>query len=180
MGTPPQLRLSTAHLDALLGGDWETTGPLRLNERLDADDLSASVLFVNVRRLLETVRDAGGAPVTADGRFTPPWVELLVGRLWWGVGGDPERPEGESGQLTERDVRPLVLTRAALELSGLLVRASDRLVVAPSGVQLLARERGGELYARLFRCYFRALDHARIDGEPEIPTAWRYLTTRCG
>lgn len=173
-------RLAAAHLEALLSGDWVTTGPLRLNERLSADALSTSVLFVNVRRLLEAVRQMGGAPATADGRFAPSAVQIFVERLCWGAGGDREAlpgeaPPGAAEPRSERDVRPLQFTRIALELAGLLERVADRLVVTPDGAGLLAPPRGGELYARLLRAYFRTLDHSRVDMEPAIPRAWRHV-----
>src|SRR2546426_7193061 len=116
----PLPRLSAAHLAALLEGDWETTGPLRLNESLTAAEVGQSVLVVNVRRVLEAVRDAGGAPATADGRWAPPFVELLVERLWWGVAGDRELLPGDLEPESEQEVRPLALCRTALELAGLL------------------------------------------------------------
>lgn len=169
-------RLPAAHLEALLGGDWETTGPLRLNEDLNADAVSASVLFVNVRRLLEAVRQMGGAPATADGRFTPSAVQVLVARLWWGAGGEREPLPGDAEPESERDVRPLQFTRIALEIAGLLGRAADRLFVTQDGARLLEGPRGGELYARLFRAYFRTLDHSRVDLEPAIPQAWRHVS----
>ncbi len=171
----PLRRLPAAQLDALLDGDWATSGPFRLNERLTADDLRASVLLVNVRRMLEAVTEVGGAPVTEGGRFAPQFVELLVERLWWGITGDRELLPGDPEPESERKVRPLGLSRTALELAGLLERAGDRLVVTPTGGKLLKRARGGELYARLFRVYFRELDHSQLDGEPAIPHAWRHV-----
>lgn len=168
-------RLGAAQRRALLAGDWETTGPLRVNERLTADDLRPSVLLLNARRLLETVREQGGARVTVAGRFAPHVVELLVTRLWWGVTGDPGPPAGDPEWEAGHEVRPLRMTRAALVLAGLLERAGDRLVVTSEATRLLARARGGELYARLFRAYFRALDHSRLDGGPAIPQAWRHV-----
>jgi hypothetical protein len=47
--------------------------------------------------------------------------------------------------------------------------------VTETADKLLARECGGELFAKLFRAYFAELDHSLIDHEPAIPKAWSYV-----
>lgn len=172
-GTAARTRLTPAQIDALLAGDWETTGPLRLNTQLDADACAASVFYVNARRLLGAIAAEGGVPVTPDGLFTPLFVERMTKHLWWGATGTREPPPWEPEHPSERDVRPLGISRVVLQLGGLLARTGDELRVTEEAIRLL--ERPGELLARLFQIHFRQLDHATLDLEPAIPNSWRWV-----
>jgi hypothetical protein len=144
----------------------------RLNQDLTADDLTASMAFVNCRRLLQTVQRDAGAPLGARGRFTDEYRTVLAEQLWWGPTGDAPPLDD---QFLDQTVRPIELTRCALEVAGLLHPSSNRLHVTERAHKLLARECGGELFARLFRAYFAELDHSLIDHEPAIPKAWSYI-----
>lgn len=168
--------LTPAQLADLLAGDWQTTGPLRMNLQLTADDLAPAVMFVNTRRILAAIDEMGGAPATSEGRFAPEFVGRIAQLLWWGRSGEWEPDPWDPPEPTDEvDFRPLEFTRVTLQLAGVLVRKDDHLVITPEGVELMARDRGGELYGRLLRAYLRDLDHSAIDSEPAIPDAWRYV-----
>lgn len=167
-----RVRLAPHRIERLLTGDWCTTGAFRLNQDLTADDLTASMAFVNCRRLLEAVQRDAGAPLGPRGRFTDEYRAALAQRLWWGPTGDPPPIHD---QLLDQTVRPIELTRCALLVAGLLEASGNRLHVTEMAHKLLARECGGELFAKLFRAYFAELDHSSIDHEPAIPNAWSYV-----
>jgi hypothetical protein len=96
--------LSPRHLAELLAGDWFETGPLRINQRLTLNDLGSSLVVVNARRMLQTVREWGGAPVTREGRFAAECVARLIGRLWFGQDGEfgpsPSPPRTSGGRVS--------------------------------------------------------------------------------
>jgi len=165
-------RLEPDRIDRLLTGDWLTTGPFRLNQDLTADDLTASIAFVNCGRLSQTIKHDAGAPVGPHGRFTHEYRIALAQELWWGPTGDPPPADDE---LLDESLRPLELMQRALQVAGLLELSGTRLHVTDTAHELLSREHGGDLFAKLVRAYFADLDHSLIDHEPAIPTAWSYV-----
>ncbi|HVH66995.1 MAG TPA: hypothetical protein VM716_03935 [Gemmatimonadales bacterium] len=152
--------LSPRHMFALLDGDWDRSGPLRLNPDLRPSEVERSVLVVNARRLLEALADARGVRVTGRGNLPRGFVAELVRRLSWAS----EPWEGPVQR--EQEVWPLHVTRVVLELAGLVARRGGRARVTRRGAALASADRAGELYVTLFRAYFRTFNLAYLDRLP--------------
>ena len=162
--------LSPAQMAALLAGDWGSRGPLRLVTHLSLAELDGSIQLVNTRRLLEALVEAGAVRLTPKGNLPRAFVAVLLDRFWW-----PERyledVRAVCKVINEGDVWPLHVTRVVLQLAGLVRRRGGALRATPEGRHLLAEERAGELFALLFRTYFRRLNLAYVtwlDEAPEI------------
>ena len=167
-------RLSGRHLAALQHSPWQDTGPLLINERLDASVLAASVLLVNARRVLANLWVGGGAPVLADGRFAASAEATLIDHLWWGPTGVREPAPGVDPN-SAFEPRPLTYLRLALLSIGAITIQGGRATVSPMGAELVHSQHGGRLYGKLLRTYFRDLDHPAIDGEAPTPAALSFV-----
>lgn len=98
--------LTETQLDALLAGDWLTSGPLRLTETLTAPELGASAALENARRLLAALLEAGHFPVTPNGTLARPALGRLLDVLRWDPPDFPAQVRAEFGPaLQERDSR---------------------------------------------------------------------------
>ncbi len=162
--------LSPAQLAAVLADDWESRGPLRLVTGLSLAELDGSIQLVNTRRLIEALVEAKAVRRTPKGNLPRAFVAVLLDRFRW-----PERyledVRAACKVINEEDVWPLHVTRVVLQLAGLVRRRGGALRVTPAARRLLAEERAGELFALLFRTYFRRLNLAYVtwlDEAPEI------------
>jgi hypothetical protein len=172
---PSREGLTAEQLEKLLGGDWLTVGPLRLNQDLSDQELRHAVMLENARRFLRAALEPGGLPATAEGRLNRAALELLLDRMRWGAADYAERVREEvGGDLRESDVRPLAITRVLLERSQLIERRAGAFHPTPAAVPLLEPEMAGRFLAMMFRGYFRDFDHSLTDPEDPAPDVHRH------
>ncbi|MGH7629097.1 MAG: hypothetical protein ACREOF_06850 [Gemmatimonadales bacterium] len=159
--------LSPVQVSELLLGDWQSTGALRLEPGLAGSQLDAARFLQVTRLLLQVARDEGPLPATAAGNLTRRSVSQLVDRI---RGADEVRAvlRGPGGVLNEPDIHLLHIPRLVLGLAGLLARRKGFRITS-RGRALLDERRTGELFAELFRTYFRTLNLAYLDRGPEQP-----------
>lgn len=158
--------LSPIEAFELLRGDWETTGPLRLNHELTLHDLADAEFFHNARTLMAELRDRGVVKATAAGNLNRTFVGEMLERMRWPAGFAAE-VHRFNRVLNELDVFPLHLLRLVLQLAG-LVRKRKGFLISREGLALLDDGRAGELYTLLFRTFFRDLNLGYLDRFPLV------------
>ena len=163
--TAPQSELgglSPAQMGRLLYGDWSGGGGLTLNRELTLDDLASANLLHDARTILGLLRDAGVLAVTQAGNLSRAVVKELVPRLR--VSRSPFIAEQlELGKVVnEQDVLWLNVLRHVLTMAGLMMRRKGFRITA-RGRELVAEDRAGELYAKLFETFFRKFNLQVLD-----------------
>lgn len=166
----PQLKLgelSPDQMRPLLYGDWHTGEGLRITTDLTCDEVAGSDFLFNTRVVLGALRDDGPAAATATGNFSRGFVAKMVDRMR--LAGDPPRYFlDRRNVLNEKDIWPLHIVRLVLSLSGLIARRKG-FRISKRGKLLLSDDHAGELYALLFRTYYRELNLGYTDGLGERP-----------
>ncbi len=153
--------LSPYQVSDLLVGEWGDGGVVRLNGELPAGRLEKSIYLHNARTLLESIREAGGARTTARGNLPRHWVREMIVRF------SLEERYARDKALNEYDVMPVHITRLICQLAGLLRTSGRKFVVTRRAERLLAPERSGELFRRLFETFFRKFNLSYLDGTIE-------------
>lgn len=154
--------LSPLAMSELLAGDWETTGPLRVDATLRLDEIGEPEFLHNAIAFLTMLRDDGPAKATASGNLSREAVTRVLPRLRFEEGylDDLRRV---NKVLNEADVGRLETLRYVLGFAGLTHRRKG-FRISPAGRTLLDDGRRGELLALLFRTFFRKLDLRSVDG----------------
>lgn len=159
--------LSPEQMRPLLDGDWQTGEGLRLATDLTPDEVAGSDFLYNARVVLGVLRDDGPAAATATGNFSRGSVAKMVHRMR--LSGDPSHHLLDRLMVVnEKDLWPLHIVRLVLSLSGLIVRRKG-FRISNRGRLLLGDNHAGELYALLFRTYYRKLNLGYTDSLVERP-----------
>ena len=156
----PQAELGGLSPDAmqqLLYGDWKSQGALRVDERIALDDLYPSALLADARTLLEYFQSEGPVKETAAHNLPRVAVAALLPRLRMSTDAHIVHNTILTTSSNEGDVPWLPELRHVLIFGKLLARRKG-MRITPLGRALLSAERAGELYAHLFRTFFRELD----------------------
>lgn len=147
-------------------GWWGDDPPIRLNTDIGLADLAGSRFLNNARLLLTSLHDAGGASLTAKENLTRKFVADMLDRL--------ELEDGYKEELlkynkvvNERDFNVLHILRLVCELAKLVRKNKKRLVATKLGLSLLADERAGQLFAKLFDAQFTKFNLAYFDRLPD-------------
>jgi hypothetical protein len=154
--------LSPRQMFDLLYGDWDGNGALRLVRGLTLDELDGAEILVNARRMLAALDASGGLKATQAGNLNRRAVAELTEALRW----EPRFAEAlrtHAGTLNEMDVFPLHVLRVVLGLAGLIRKWKGAFRVTARGRALVPEDRAGELYAQLFRTFFRTFSLAYVD-----------------
>lgn len=160
--------LSPDEMSQLLYGDWVSQGALHLNENLSLADLADSALLADARSLLEYVATEGPIKETAAHNLSRAAVASLLPRLRMHAKRAAGIGMGLPAPINEADVYRLSTLRHVLTFGGLLMRRKG-LRITPRGRELLRAERAGELYAHVFRTFFRTLDLRSLDLDDRHP-----------
>jgi hypothetical protein len=157
--------LDSDHVADLLTDDWLGAGPLRLDETLTLDELAGAVLLHNVRGLLLATRERGVVPEapTGSGSRMPTEQHSSFEPL-----GFMREVRTGFDSVLGPVVDPLHWTQALAEVAGLVVRTPGGFALTLEGERLAASGQAGELYARLFRTFFRSFDLAYTDRFPGL------------
>ena len=162
----PQERLSGLSPEQaarLFADDWGGDGPMQLNEFLALSDLRDAQFLFNARVVLSTLESEGPAKATATTKsFSRKFVSSVIDRMAWKE-GLLENVKEFNKVIDEQDVFPLHLQRIILKMSGLIKLRSGKFSTTQKGKGYLPEERVGELYALLFRTYFRSFNLAYLD-----------------
>lgn len=158
--------LDSDHVADLFTDDWLGAGPLQLDETLTLDELGGAVLLHNVRGLLQATRESGVVPEAPAGSGSG--MRTKLHSSFEPLGFIREVRTGFDSVLGPV-VDPLHWTQALAEVAGLVVRTPGGFALTLEGERLLAPEGAGELYARLFRAFFRTFDLAYTDRFPGLP-----------
>jgi len=153
--------LSPTEMFELLGGDWETTGPLRLNADLTLAELAASTFLRNGRHVLSAAAERNGIRATTAGNLNRQFVATLLDPAAW-PGSLVEEVLEYNKVVNEADLWPLHILRVVLEVAGLLTRRADAFRATRRGRDLLDDAHAGALQARLFRTFFREFNLAYL------------------
>jgi hypothetical protein len=145
----------------LLGGDWESTGPLRLNPDLTLADLVGSAFLRNGRHVLSAAAERKGIRATAAGNLNRRFVATLLDPAAW-PGRVVEETLAYNKVVNEADLWPLHILRVVLEVAGLLTRRADAFRATRRARELLDDARAGALQTRLFRAFFREFNLAYL------------------
>lgn len=181
--TPFGVSLDTLnrHLKSLYDTDWEDPrGAIRFSADVGLDELARADIFHNTRILLNALLEAGGTEATATGNLTRAFVSDVCDRLRLAPTSLQIRRSYRKA-INEQDIWPLHKARLLAEYGRLVARRKRRFAVTKRGRELMADERAGELFRRLFLTYFRTLDLCYLVRVREIPeiqatlaiTLWR-------
>jgi hypothetical protein len=154
--------LSPRQVFDLLHGDWDGRGAVRLEPGLTLGELDGAEILVNARRMLAAADEAGGFKATQAGNLNRRAVQDLAERLRW----EPRLAEvlrTHASGLNETDLFPLHVLRVVLGLAGLLLKRKGSFRVTKRGRALSRDGKAGELYALLFRTFFRTFNLAYVD-----------------
>ena len=158
--------LSPDEMSQLLYGDWTTTGALRLNETLGLAELRDVAMLSDARTLLQFMATNGPVKETAAKYLPPKVIAALLPHLRlpsqsrFAAAHDEPAPKKESDHLW------LSALRQTLMFARLIARHGG-LRVTPRGHGLLGDEKAGELYALVFRTFFRELDLSYFSASDE-------------
>lgn len=168
--TAPQERLSGLSPEQaarLFADDWEGDGPLQLNESLPLSDLRGARFLVNARVILSTLESEGPAKATATAKsFSRKFVGAVIDRMVWEK-GLLEKIKEYNKVIDEQDAFPVHVLRIILRMAGLIKIRSGKYSITQKGQGYLPEERAGELYAHLFRTYFRSFNLAYVDRDEQ-------------
>jgi hypothetical protein len=143
---------------ALCEAEWQDpSGPLRLNRALSSADMRNAGFVQNTRQLLLALQEQAGTATTATGNLNRVFVRHMFDRVALSPLGR-ESILRSNKVLNEQDVWVLHLSRVVSELAGLVACRSKHFKLTKQGAALLAEDRAGELYHRLFIAYFRKFD----------------------
>lgn len=168
-------------LKSLYDADWEEPrGAIRFSANIKLAELTRAEVFHNTRIFLNALLEEGGTPTTAAGYLTRAFVGRVIDRLQLPP-GYLKTARAYRKTIDERDIWPLLEVRLVAEYSKLVARRNKRFTVTKLGRELLADERAGELFRRLFLTYFRTMDLCHLvqaREQPEIQatlaiTLWR-------
>jgi len=147
-------------------GWWGDDPPIKLNTDIGLADLAGSRFLNNARLLLAALRDAGGVTLTAKGNLTRKFVGMMIDSM--------ELEDGYKEELlrynkvvNEHDFNVLHKLRLVCELAKLVRKNKKRLVATKLGNSLLADERAGQLFAKLFDAQFTKFNLAYFDRLPD-------------
>jgi hypothetical protein len=139
----------------LCEANWQDpNGPLRLNRRLSSADLQNAEFFQNTRQFFLALQEQGRTATTATGNLNRVFVRHMLDRVALAP-LDRETILQCNKVLNEQDLWALHLSRVVSEKAGLVARRSKVFKLTRQGAALLAEDRAGELYHRLFIAYFR-------------------------
>lgn len=155
--------LSPSQMYDLLYGDWKSTGALRLNEHLTLDDLSGAAILADARTLIAYIRDEGPVKETAARYLPPAAVVALLPGLRMLLEPGISRNHTFKTPSREAEVPWLLELREIMTFGKLLVRRKG-VRITTLGRALLPVERAGELYAHVFRTFFRSFNLSVLDG----------------
>ena len=155
--------LSPTQVHRLLSSDWQDPhGAVQLEDSLPLDDIAHVRLLRRARALLEFAIEHGPLGATQAGNLKLTVVNDLIDHL--GLADEVASLRAHSKRITEQDVWPLHSARVICELAGLLHRRSQHFHITRSGRRLADPARAGELYALLFRTWFRKFDIEYVSG----------------
>lgn len=155
--------LSPEQAARLFADDWGGGGPLQMNESLTLSDLRDVRFLLNARVVLSTLESEGPVKATAATKSFPrKFVGSVIDRMAW-EDGLLEKVKEFNKVIDELDAFPLHLQRIILKMSGLIKLRSGKFSITQKGKAYLPEERAGELYAVLFRTYFRSFNLAYLD-----------------
>jgi hypothetical protein len=181
--TPFGVSLDTLnrHLKSLYDADWEDPrGAICFSADVKLDELACADVFHNAHIFLNALLEADGTAATATGNLTRAFVSSVCDRLRLATNSLQIR-RSHCKAINEQDIWPLHKVRLLAEYGKLAARRNRRFVVTKLGRELMADERAGELFRRLFLAYFRTLDLCYLVRVREIPeiqatlaiTLWR-------
>jgi hypothetical protein len=142
----------------LLAGDWDKNdGPLRLNDKLTAKDVSGSILFHNARAVLLKAQKEDGLGLTKTGNLQrKPISELMPVCIW--PDNYLDNVKRFNKVVNEHDIWLLHTTRILLEIANLLRKYKSKMMAMKKHADLSLGSRSGELYRHLFITYFRKMN----------------------
>lgn len=166
----PQLGgLTPMQVYLLLDSHWYgEDSVVQLNESLPPEAFQDNILLTNARILLQVLREEGPVKTTEAGNLPRKFVEMIVQRLVLPE-GFLEEERTVSKVLNEKDIGPLHMVRVLLEGAKLTAVANGRMRIMREGLGMLADDRAGALFARLFRSLYFGVNTDYFDALPEVP-----------
>ncbi len=148
-------------------GWWGKEAIIRLNTELGLDDFAASRFLKNARTFLQVLQDVGSAPLTVKGNLARKFVGEMLERME--MDDDYKKEILEYNKVVnEDDLWPLHILRMVCSMAKLVRKYKKRLVATKLGKSLLAEEKAGQLYARLFDAHFTKFNLAYLDSLPDV------------
>jgi hypothetical protein len=151
--------LDSDSVAALLTDDWSGAGPLHLDATLTLDELGPAIMLDNVRAVLQALGDSGAPPGVPPG----PGSGLRLDR---GVRVEP-RGFSRAVRTGFTSIAGPVVDR--LHWTETLAHVAGLSPPSAEGDVLLSPGKAGELFARIFRTFFRTFNLAYTDRFPELP-----------
>ncbi len=152
----------------LLADDWSGDDAIRMDTGLPAAALETAPFFRNARSFLALLDEHDGFKATQAGNLSRAAVATLLDGLDW-PDGHVERVRRYNKVINEHDAGDVHHLRVLLDLAGLIKRRKGRFTITRRGADALSPHRAGELFALLFRTWFRKLNLAYLDAMPEAP-----------
>ncbi len=164
-GQPELGGLSPDDLQQLLGGDWSSTGALRVSERLTIDDLAGVPFFADARTLLQYVAARGSVKETPAQNLTRATVAELLPLLRMPTHDAPAFAAKAPPPKNEHDVLWLSALRLTLLFAGLLARRK--------GLRITRRARSRSTGSRRRLATGRRQRHSRTPRGERVPRTRR-------
>jgi hypothetical protein len=159
--------LSPLQAHELLSGDWESTGPLRLNQELPLEELGGCHILLAARALLTAAAEPKGIKETVAGNLNRKAVAALLDAAPWPVGYLAELHDWNK-VINEEDFRPVHVLRLVLGIGKLLRRRGGAFHATRRGREMLGEGQAGTLAATLFRVLYREFNLAYLGGWEEF------------
>jgi len=142
----------------LVAADWQSDlSPIRFKEDILLGEFSGARLFTNARLFLSAVANRESTQATQTGSLQRAVVSDMLRVLEW-PRAYMEPIRNHFRVINELDVWPLHIIRITCEMAGLLIRRRSRFLATRKARELLADDKAGALYRRLFIACFRRVN----------------------
>jgi len=153
----------------LLYTPWDDSScPLKLNESLPSEALNEIEFVQNSRLLLNYIKEREPLPTTNTGNLKRKDVGRLLDEMVPPYDNFVEKVRDMNKVINEQDVVPLHTIKTVMEIGGLVNIEGSKFTIPSRTEKFMADEREGELYADLFRVYFREYNIAYFTRGPEL------------
>jgi len=159
-GPDPEMGgLSPEQVFRLIHSPWGVPGsPIQFHPEIPPAELEGSSFFRRAGTLLRSIRDRSGVKATASKNLTRRFVSEMMDELLSEESCSQIRRHKKA--INERDVGVLHMARVVSQCAGLIRLYKGKYIVPKKNHPLLAPERAGELFQKIFVAFFRKFNLA--------------------
>jgi hypothetical protein len=161
--------LTKSAVRRLISTSWTAPeNPVKLNGGLSMAELEKAEFLHDMRAFLKSIEDDGPVKLTAKGNLNRKFLQHMLDVMPCFARLHGHYRE-EVVNANEEDIWRMHLTNLIAKMTKLTRKEKGRLHLSRLGRSLLAEDKAGELYKKLFITYFQDYNISYMDPLPEIP-----------